>query len=146
MKNKFKFWIILSFIIVFAAGIIAGIFSEKYLISKRLGRMREIPVHFPSLEMMAQELSLSPQQKEQIREVFKNNEERLKGLRSQMHDRLSEIRSQLKTEIENILTPEQRQKFEAMIEKYIGQRKKELEDREKHSRHKEKEDKKGERK
>jgi len=146
MKNKFKFWIILSLIIVFAAGVAAGIFSEKYLISKRPERTGRSATHFPSLEMMAQELSLSPQQKEQIREVFKNNEERLKGLRSNMREQLSTIRSQLKTEIENILTPEQRQKFEAMIEKYIGQRKRELEEREKHSRHKEKEDKKGERK
>jgi len=144
MKNKFKFWIIFSLIIVFAAGVIIGIFSEKYIISKRLERMRRSSVHFPSLEMMAQELSLAPQQKEQIREIFKNNEERLKGLRSQMHSQLSLIRSQLKTEIENILTPEQRQKFEAMIEKYIGQRKRELERREKYPRRKE--DQKGERK
>lgn len=134
MKNKF--WIILSLIIVFAAGVAAGIFSEKYMTSERLEKMRKRSVHFPSLEMMAQELSLTLQQKEQIREVFKANEERLKVMRGQMHSGLSEIRSQLKMEIENILTPEQRQKFEAMIEKYIGQRKRELEVREKSSRRK----------
>jgi len=145
MKNKFKFWIVLSLLIVFAAGVAAGIFSEKYLISKKLGRVRKTSYHFPSLEMMAQELSLSQEQEERIREIFKNNEERLKGLRSSMHERLSEIRAQLKTEMEGVLTPEQKEKFEAMIEKYIGRRRRDFGDREKSPRYQREEDKKGER-
>lgn len=145
MRNKFKFWIVLSLLVVFAAGVAAGIFSEKYLISKKPGRERRAPYPFPSLEMMAQELGLSQEQKERIREIFNSNEERLKGLRGYMHDRLSEIRTQLKTEIESVLNPEQKQKFEAMIEKYLSQRKKELEEREKTRRHQKKEDEKGER-
>ncbi len=145
MRNKFKFWIVLSLLVVFAAGVAAGIFSEKYLISKKLGRERRTGSHFPSLEMMAQELGLSQEQKERIKEIFKSNEERLKGLRSSMHEHLSEIRTQLKTEIESVLNPEQKQKFEAMIEKYLSQRKRELEEREKTRRSQKKEDKKGER-
>jgi len=122
MKNKPKFWIVISFLIVFAAGLAAGIFCEKYLISKKIGRERRTSSHFPSLERMAQELGLSQEQKGQIREIFKNNEEKLKSLRSRMHEDLSAIRAQLKTEIEGVLSPEQKQKFEEMIEKYIGRR------------------------
>jgi hypothetical protein len=40
----------------------------------------------------------------------------------------------LKNEIKNVLTDEQVLKFEAMIEKYISQRKKEMEKRKKHQR------------
>jgi len=136
MKNYNKFWIVFSLIVVFAAGFIGGILFEKHLIDKKVEKRvkRRSSVRFPSLEMMAQELSLTPQQQEQIREIFKNNEERFKNLRKNIDDRLSSIRSQLKNEIKNVLNDEQVLKFEAMIEKYISQRKKEVEKRKEHPR------------
>ena len=136
MKNYNKFWIVFSLIVVFAAGFIGGILFEKNLIDKKVEKRvkRRSSVRFPSLEMMAKELSLTPEQEEQIREIFKNNEERFKNLRKNIDERLSSIRSQLKNEIKNVLTDEQVLKFEAMIEKYISQRKKEMEKRKKHPR------------
>ena len=136
MKNYNKFWIVFSLIVVFAAGFIGGILFEKHLIDKKVEKRvkRRSSVRFPSLEIMAKELSLTPEQEEQIREIFKNNEERFKNLRKNIDDRLSSIRSQLKNEIKNVLTDEQVIEFEAMIEKYISQRKKEVGKRKKHSR------------
>ena len=135
MKNYNKFWIVFSLIVVFAAGFIGGILFEKHLIDKKVEKRvkRRSSVRFPSLEIMAKELSLTPEQEEQIREIFKNNEERFKNLRKNINDRLSSIRSQLKNEIKNVLTDEQVLEFEAMIEKYISQRKKEMEKRKKHT-------------
>jgi hypothetical protein len=136
MKNYNKFWIVFSLIVVFAAGFIGGILFEKHLIDKKVEKRvkRRSSVRFPSLEIMAKELSLIPEQEEQIREIFKNNEGRFKNLRSDIDERLLSIRSQLKNEIKNVLTDEQVLKFEAMIEKYISQRKKEMEKRKKHQR------------
>jgi hypothetical protein len=136
MKNYNKFWIVFSLIVVFAAGFIGGILFEKHLIDKKVEKKvkRRSSVRFPSLETMAKELSLTSEQEEQIREIFKNNEERFKNLRSDIDERLLSIRSQLKNEIKNVLADEQNFKFEAMIEKYISQRKKEMEKRKKHSR------------
>lgn len=134
MKNHYKFWIIFSLIVVFAAGVIGGILFEKHLLDKKADKRikRRSSVHFPTLEVMSQELNLTSEQQEQIREIFKNNEERFKTLRSHIHERLSGIRSKLKNEIKNVLTEEQSLKFEAMIEKYISQRKKEMEKRKKY--------------
>lgn len=136
MKNYNKFWIVFSLIVVFAAGFIGGILFEKHLIDKKVEKRvkRRSSVRFPSLEIMAKELSLTPEQEEQIREIFKNNEERFKNLRKNIDDHLSSIRSQLKNEIKNVLTDEQVVEFEAMIEKYVSQRKKEMEKRKKHPR------------
>ena len=136
MKNYNKFWIVFSLIVVFSAGFIGGILFEKHLIDKKVEKRvkRRNSVRFPSLEMMAKELSLTPEQEEQIREIFKNNEKRFKNLRSDINERLLSIRSQLKNEIKNVLADEQVLKFEAMIEKYISQRKKEVEKRKKHPR------------
>jgi hypothetical protein len=136
MKNYNKFWIVFSLIVVFAAGFIGGILFEEHLIDKKVEKRvkRKSSVRFPSLEIMAKELSLTPEQEEQIREIFKNNEGRFKNLRKNIDDHLLSIRSQLKNEIKNVLTDEQVLKFEAMIEKYISQRKKEMEKRKKHPR------------
>jgi len=136
MKNYNKFWIVFSLIVVFAAGFTGGILFEKHLIDKKVEKRvkRRSSVRFPSLEMMAQELSLTPDQEEKIREIFKNNEERFNNLRKNIDERLSSIRTQLKDEIKNVLTDEQTLKFEAMIQKYISQRKKDAEQRKKHPR------------
>ncbi len=140
MKNHNKFWIVFSLIVVFAAGFMGGILFEKSLVDKKAEKRvkRRSSVRFPSLEMMAQELSLTPEQEEQIRDIFKNNEERFKNLRSSINERLSSIRAQLKNEIKKVLSEEQKLKFEAMIEKYISQRKKEVDKRKKHPRNRRK--------
>jgi Spy/CpxP family protein refolding chaperone len=143
MKNHYKFWIILSLILVFAAGIIGGIFIDKLIIQKSLRGERGRPAPHRSMEMMAKELNLSSEQQEKIREIFKNNEERFKSLRKDFFDHLSEIRTQLKNEIKNVLTEEQSKKFEAMIERDESQMKREQERRRPPEGH-EKQDNKGE--
>lgn len=133
MKNNYKIWIIFSFILIFVIGVIGGFFLEKHLLqtdSKKIKKERR-SAHFPTLEVMAKELTLSSEQEEKIREIFRNNEGRLKNLKSSIHERLSNIRSQLKDEIKNVLNEEQKIKFEEMIERYIQERKKELEKRKK---------------
>jgi len=133
MKNHYKSWIIFSFVIVFSAGIFGGILLEKHIIDKRPRKIstskKRSSVHFPTLDIMVRELNLNPEQQEQIRNTFNNNEERLKELRSQINKRFSSMRFQLLSEIKNVLNEEQGIKFEAMIEKYMSQRKKEMENR-----------------
>ena len=87
---------------------------------------------------MAEELDLSAEQQEQIRDIFADNEESLKKLKSHIHERVSTIRSQLKTEIKNVLTEEQGTKFEAMIERYLQKRKKQMDKRRNHRKPREK--------
>jgi len=134
MKNHYKSWIIFSFVIVFSAGIFGGILLEKHIIDKRPRKIstskKRNSAHFPTLAIMTEELDLSLEQQEQIRKVFNNNEERLKELRSQINKRFSSMRFQLLSEIKNVLNKEQTIKFEAMIERHIAQRKKEMKERE----------------
>jgi DNA anti-recombination protein RmuC len=130
MKNNYKLWIILSLIVVFIAGVISGILIDKNVLNERKhDTRRRSSTHFPTLEIMAEELALSTEQQEQIKEIFQNNEERFKNLRSDTHRRLSDIRAQLLTDINSVLTNEQKTRFEAMIDKYRSQRKREYEER-----------------
>jgi phosphosulfolactate synthase (CoM biosynthesis protein A) len=135
MKNHTKLWIVFSLIIVFAVGVVGGIFFERFVLDKKTERYTRSRRHvrFPSLETMAQELDLSAEQQEKIREIFKKNEESFKSLRSQIHESLSRMRTQLKDEIKSVLNEEQNRKFEIMIEKYLSQRINEQEKRKKYS-------------
>jgi len=122
MKNKYKIIIIFSFIIVFAAGVVSGIFCDKYFIKKDFRKPppgRKPPGHFPTLEDMSQELNLEESQEQKIREVFKKTEERLDEMRHQIGRQFSSIRKELIANIKNILNDEQKVKFDEMIEKYL---------------------------
>jgi hypothetical protein len=134
MKNNYKLWIILSLIVVFIAGVICGVLIDKNMLDKRKqNSRRRSSTRFPTLEIMAEELALSVEQKAQIREIFQNNEARFKNLRKDMDKSLKDIRSQLLTDIKSILNENQKTQFEAMIDKYRSQRKKDYEARKRHS-------------
>ncbi len=73
------------------------------------------------LEKMKTELGLSDSQVEQIKSIYSSNKEENKGLRKSAKEgneesraKLKENRKELKTEIDKILTPEQRKKAEAL--------------------------------
>lgn len=140
MKNHYKLWTIISLIIVFSAGLISGVLLNKHIFNKkhksqyeRTDRKRTSSTRYPTLDRWAQELGLTAEQKEKIQEIFKNNEERFKTLRKDMNESLREIRVQLNNEIKSVLTEEQQVKYEAMINNYHSQRKREMDRRKKKS-------------
>ena len=140
MNNHYKLWTIVSLIVVFAAGLVSGILLDKHIFNKKPTRKiertdfkRTGPPRYPTLDQWTQELGLTPEQKEKLQEIFKNNEERFKTLRKDMDKNLRDIRTQLTKEIKSVLTEEQKAKYEAMIEKYRSMRKRESDKRKKQS-------------
>lgn len=134
MKNHYRFWIVFSLIIVFTAGIVGGVLLEKYVIDKKPAKLKnkQGSVHFPTLDDIAKELDLSADQKEEIREIFKNTEESFKGLRSHFFKQLSKMRSELIKEIKSMLNEKQNTKFDIMVEKYLSQREEQMKKRKKY--------------
>lgn len=133
MKNNYKIWIIFSLVIVFIAGIVCGMLLEKNFLDRdgKASHQRRRSTHFPTLEMMAKELSLTSEQQDKIKDLFSSNEERFRTLRNEVHKTLSDIRSQMITDITSVLDDNQNKKFEAMIEKYKAQRKRDHEEKKK---------------
>jgi Spy/CpxP family protein refolding chaperone len=117
--KKFSFWIVFSLIVVFAAGITAGVFGERWWFAKRPQARRPAGPHYPSLGSWAKDLGLTAEQQEKIKEIFKKNDERIKGLRTDFDKHFGEVRQQLKSEIDGVLTAEQKQKLESMIQKHM---------------------------
>ncbi len=128
MNNRYRLWIVLSLLVAFAAGVLGGIFAERIFFHPRHHTWgQRSPSHPPDLEEMARNLGLSPDQKESIRQIFERNDGKFKELYTDMHNRLSGLRSEIKSQIDAVLTPEQKQKMEAIIARHEEQRKKESE-------------------
>ena len=128
--KKSRFWIVVSLVLVFAAGIVGGIFGHRwFLVKKPEARRGDVVASYPSHERLIKDLGLTVDQQEKIREIFKKNDERIKELRTDFYKHLGEIRDELRKEIDAVLTPEQKQKMEAMIQKSLDERRKETEKR-----------------
>ena len=129
--NKSKWWIALALILVFAAGVTLGVFGGRWLLARRPPDRRS---DAPSQERWARELGLTADQQAKIRDIFKKHDpekdERLKELRTDVNKHLGEMRDVLRKDIDGVLTPEQRQKMAAMIQK-MEQRRKEIPPRDK---------------
>lgn len=134
MSSSYKFWIVISFILVFTAGILGGVLLERNILDSDNRRDRRDRVHFPTMEEMAETLQLSESQQEEIRNVFKQNEIRLKDMRREIHNRFSSLQSLLLEDIKQVLNEEQKKQFDAMIETYRRLRREEWERREKEKR------------
>jgi len=138
MKNHYKFWIILSFVLVFSAGVLSGILLDKYALNKNIKGLKSPPddrrgpkVHFPIVDELSRTLDLSADQKEKLKNLFDNNEERLKAVGMEYHEKFFTLRAKFLNEIKSILDEDQIIKFDAVIEEYMLKRKKEIESRRK---------------
>lgn len=133
MKNKGAFWMVLTIVVIFVAGALSGVFLDRYLLSGRHdeGRRGGGP---PSIEEMARDLGLSQDQQDRIREIFRQSEARFRELRANMHQCLDQIREGIKNEIDSVLTPEQKSKFEAMLHEHTAGRPRESDARRKDER------------
>jgi hypothetical protein len=127
MKTKYKILVALTLLVVFGLGVAAGVLGERYVVHKKDRRPSAARTHSPTPEDWARELGLTEDQKAQMREIFKKNEERMKEYRTESRGRLNELRKMLWDETNAVLTPEQKLKNDEMIRRFEERRKKESE-------------------
>jgi Spy/CpxP family protein refolding chaperone len=134
--NRSRLWFVLAVVLIFAAGLVGGIFTERWVLAKKPD-FRRPPGQpgggVPTMGRWFRDLGLSPEQQAKMQEIFKANDERMrsdqkiKDLRAESNKRFAEIREQLKKEIDSVLTPEQKKKLDAMIQSHLEQRRKDSE-------------------
>jgi len=123
MKTKYKIIAALLMLVVFGLGVAAGVLGERYLVHKKDRRAAINRPHPPSPEDWGRELGLTEDQKARIRDIFKQNEERMRAYRTESRARLGELRKQLWDETNAVLTPEQKAKNDEMIRRFEERRK-----------------------
>ena len=103
------------FILGFAAGALAPAAYRAWTRDGGGGRRDR-------LERMSEDLKLSPEQKEQVRQVFAETRTRLEALRKESEPRFAEIRRDADERLKQVLTPEQWEEFRKSREEGRGRR------------------------
>jgi len=151
MKNHYKFWIVLSFLVVFAAGLFSGLMLDRYVMDgnrdlspKKQSRDRRSRPRFPTADDLAEDLSLTKEQREDLRNIFDASEQRIQELHSEVRDMYRSLRTRFLDEIKSILSPEQVEAFDAMLERFAARHRADMEERKQKNR--DRDQKKGEQK
>ena len=110
-----KIWLVL--VVVFVLGCVTG-GALTGLYRSRAGaerpEAREKAMH-ERFEKMRTELNLTDQQTTAVRTILDETRNEYKTLRTELRPRFEEPRMKARTRIRALLTPEQQQKFDAMV-------------------------------
>ena len=93
--------------IIFVIGFTAGILAlnvYRGLAGREAPRDR--------LEQLSQRLDLNADQKAKVQQIFSDTREQLRGLRREQEPRVNDIRRQADDKLQQVLTPDQWQKFQ----------------------------------
>ena len=113
-RTRLKMWLVL--LAVFVLGCVTGVaLTGLYRSRASTGsESRERAMH-ERFEKMRTELSLTDQQTTAVRTILDETRNEYRALRTELRPRFEEPRLKARSRIRALLTPEQQQKFDAMI-------------------------------
>lgn len=104
--------------IIFVLGFVAGVLALN--VYRGLAHTPGPPSN--RIEMLAERLQLTEDQKTKVQEIFSDTREQLRALRKESEPRVGEIRRQADGRLQTVLTPEQWQKFQTVREEMRSRR------------------------
>ncbi len=108
---------VLLVLVLFILGIALGSVGT-YLVTTRVlaARPQSAVSHSPShMEMFTRDLNLNPAQQNQIQAILNNTRARYAELHEKLDPEYEEVRHESREHIRQVLTPEQRPKFEDLL-------------------------------
>ncbi|HEY6242423.1 MAG TPA: hypothetical protein VIX17_00670 [Pyrinomonadaceae bacterium] len=108
-KNRWQVRVIAA--IIFALGFTTGILAVN--LYRSLARNVTPRDRF---EQLSDRLQLNADQKTKVQQIFSDTREQLKGLRKESEPKVTDIRRQADEKLQQVLTPEQWKKFQAIQE------------------------------
>lgn len=120
---KEKIWIVAAFVLTFAVGVLTGAlivrnFGPAPFAPMRMGEkgIRHFPMAgerapIPSVEMLQRQLDLDEAQQEQVANIVEKYREQFQEHFRQVHPIMQGLLGEMRGEIENVLRPEQLEKF-----------------------------------
>ena len=105
VRNKWQVRVAAA--IIFVLGFTAGILAlNLYRGLARRGEPRD------RLEQLSQRLDLDADQKAKVQQIFSDTREQLRALRRESEPRVNDIRAQADQKLQQVLTPDQWQRFQ----------------------------------
>ncbi len=118
-RTKLKMWLVL--VAVFVLGSVTGAALTGLYRSRAAGERPEARMH-ERFEKMRTELKLTEDQTKAVRAVIDETRNEYRALRTELRPKFEEPRLKARARIRALLTPEQQQKFDAMIAQQDAQR------------------------
>lgn len=120
-RTRLKMWLVL--VAVFVLGSVTGAALTGLYRSRASNRpeSRERGMN-ERFENMRRELNLTDQQTTAVRAILDETRNEYRTLKTELRPRFEEPRQKARTRIRALLTPEQQQKFDAMVAQHDAQR------------------------
>ena len=114
-RTRLKIWLVLG--VVFVLGCVTGVALTGLYRSRASGERPEARERAMNerFEKMRSELSLTDQQTSAVRTILDETRNEYRALRTELRPRFDEPRQKARARIRALLTPEQQQKFDAMV-------------------------------
>lgn len=107
--------------VIFVAGAVTGAVVYTQFIQKKVQQQRPTAASYPPRpdfwKWMGDKLELSQEQRDKINQIVTDSHDRLKPLKELIDPVMQEELRRVNDEIMNVLTPEQRQKFEDFMKR-----------------------------
>jgi len=128
-RTRLKIWLVL--VAVFVLGSVTGAALTGLYRSRASGdrpEARERAMH-ERFEKMRRELNLTDQQTTAVRAILDETRNEYRALKTELRPRFEEPRQKARARIRALLTPEQQQKFDAMVAQQDAQHEEEQKSR-----------------
>jgi Spy/CpxP family protein refolding chaperone len=116
--NKNRWQVRIAAAIIFVLGFVAGILALN--VYRGLARTGGQPGN--RVEMLAERLQLTEEQKTRVQEIFNDTREQVRAVRRESEPKMDEIRRQADGRLQTVLTQEQWQKFQTVREEFRPRR------------------------
>jgi Spy/CpxP family protein refolding chaperone len=119
-RAKTKWQIRLAVSIIFMIGFLAGVLATDFYRSRNvLSSSREMRGRF---DRIFDKLNLTPDQKDQVRAIFDDARAQLNEVRKESEPKSREVRKQTDARLQAVLTPEQWEQFQQMMDEVRSKR------------------------
>ena len=122
-RRKAAVWIALVFLLGGGLGVVAGISLGHHETASAAPADTPAARHAQILERFNQELQLSAAQRASLEVISKDLQAQFKVLHEQIKPQVNEARENARSRIREILTPEQKPKFEELLKRLDEERK-----------------------
>jgi Spy/CpxP family protein refolding chaperone len=124
--RKARLWIAVVFLVGAAIG---GVFGYSFGHHTVLAKTNQPPMSEPERRAkrvadMTKEVGLTPEQSQKVDDIIREAHGQMKGIRDKAESDVDVVREKARNDMRALLTPEQKAKFEALIQRMDEERKK----------------------
>jgi Spy/CpxP family protein refolding chaperone len=123
-QRKARLWLAIVFLVGAAIGVVFGYSFGHHTVLAKTPPMSEPERRAKRVQDMTQELGLTPDQATKMDDIIHRAHDDMKTIRDKADNDVDGVREKARNEMRQFLTPEQKPKFEEMVQRMDAERKK----------------------